>query len=74
MSISHPYIWVGGDDQSVEGTFKWVNGAPVQGIPWQSGQPDNGGGNQDCMAMLKSNGKFYDYECFGTRSFMCELN
>ena len=74
MSASSNGVWVGGDDQSEEGKFKWVNGNPVQGIPWESRQPDNAGGNQDCMGMYKPTGQFYDWSCTNTFCFMCQLN
>ena len=73
MSLSSNWIWVGGDDQSEEGNFKWLNGSPVQGIPWYSGQPNNGG-NEDCMMMYKPNGRFHDYYCSNAFSFLCQLN
>ena len=74
MSTSTDWIWVGGDDQSEEGKFKWVNGNPVQGIPWGTGQPDNGDGIEDCIEMFKPYGKFYDVYCDRIFSFLCALN
>ena len=73
LSIPDQSIWVGGNDQSEEGKFEWVNGNPVLGIPWGCGQPDNSGGIQDCMGMYKSIGKFYDHHCAATLGYMCEL-
>ena len=73
MSVPNQNIWVGGEDPSEEGKFKWLNGSPVQGIPWGSGQPSSAG-NEDCMHLHKPNGKFYDTYCTNTYCFMCELN
>ncbi len=39
--------WVGLTDEDSEGTFYWESGFPVLYENWQSGQPNNGGGNQD---------------------------
>ena len=74
LSIPGQYTWVGGDDQADEGKFKWLNGSPVQGIPWHSSEPNNGSGNSDCMVMYNSNEKFYDKPCTNAYSFLCELN
>ena len=74
MSIPDPHIWVGADDLSEEGKFKWLNGAPVLGIPWNSGEPNNLGGHEDCLEMYESHGKFNDDTCTSIRSFLCELS
>merc|ERR1719167_1866224 len=44
------WTWVGGNDIDEEGTWKWTDGSSFQFTFWYSGQPDNHGGNEDCMA------------------------
>ena len=41
---------------------------------WHFGQPNNIGGNQDCMALLKYNNKYEwgDENCNDKHSFFCE--
>jgi len=39
--------WIGLTDEDSEGTFYWESGLPVLYENWQSGQPNDGGGNQD---------------------------
>lgn len=44
-------------------------------IPWFAAQPDNGGGNEQCLSILKRNGAagFNDQACSATYySFMCQ--
>ena len=42
-------IWLGGNDLAKEGTWVWSDGTPWDYSDWSSGQPDNGGSNQDCL-------------------------
>ncbi len=64
------YVWIGGSDDAAEGTFYWVTG-PEAGLPvdmtngmWASGQPDDGGNNEDCMMFWNEN-RFNDLGCVG---------
>lgn len=65
--------WVGLSDRITEGTFVNVtNEAPDQ-RPWASGQPDDGGGNEDCARIL-SNGQLDDDQCGNNRYYACECD
>ena len=58
-----------------EGKFRWINGEPVEGIPWKSGEPDNFAGGEHCLAMGQNYSfKFYDISCTSTYSFLCQRN
>ena len=40
--------WIGFNDISSEGAWTWASGQPVTYAPWGGGEPNNGGGNEDC--------------------------
>ena len=40
-------LWIGLNDISVEGQFKWSSGEPVGFVNWYPGEPDDGGGAED---------------------------
>jgi len=53
-----PSGWIGFTDESVEGTFVWVTGEPVNYTNWNPGEPNNAG-NED-YAQFVSGGKWND--------------
>jgi hypothetical protein len=44
-------LWIGLHRQWPGGPFAWVTDVKVDYVNWASGQPDNGGGNEDCVHM-----------------------
>lgn len=44
-------IWLGLNDAASEGVFAWSSGEPVTYVNWRSGQPNNGGGNENYISM-----------------------
>lgn len=68
----HHLGWVGLDDRVTEGTFVNVTNEPNDTRPWRSGQPDNGGGSEDCV-QLKADG-LDDDQCNNTHAYVCECD
>ncbi len=44
-------LWVGLRRQNPGGPFVWLDGSKLDYVNWNSGQPDNGGGVEDCVHM-----------------------
>nr|XP_033474280.1 CD209 antigen-like protein C [Epinephelus lanceolatus] len=75
------HAWIGLTDEAKEGTWKWINGAPLSLKYWQKNQPDNGGGyanlgEEDCAHVIKSGENnrenWNDLSCFTSQRWICE--
>ena len=75
-------LWLGGDDQAVEGEWRWRDGDQFwQGEDdgaavgelysnWSGGQP-NAGADEDC-ARMKGDGTWEDGDCTDTEAYVCK--
>jgi len=69
--------WIGGNDQTSEGSWRWVQGANsadevMSYDRWSSGEPNNAG-NEDC-AEKYTNGRWNDINCLSTRgAYICQV-
>ena len=70
VRIENGHVFVGGNDLAEEGTFRWVNGDLVQGVPWYGNEPDNWSGIDHCMTYYF--GVFTDDSCANVFNFMCQ--
>jgi gliding motility-associated-like protein len=61
--------WLGASDESSEGTWRWVagpeNGTVLTYTHWNSGEPNDAGGNEDCAQFL-ANGLWNDLSSTAT--------
>ena len=59
-------IWIGLNDEAVEGTFVWYDQSPVTYTNWATNEPNNSGGNEDCVQIYPTGanpGKWNDLPC-----------
>jgi Lectin C-type domain len=63
--------WIGFDDLTIEGIYKWVTGAA--GMNLYAGVEPNNDNNEDCTA-LRLDGKWHDNGCEGSRRPLCECD
>ncbi len=64
--------WIGLSDRDHEGQFTWVDGAASEYRRWKLGQPDNGGGSEDCAHYRANDGEWNDLPCDFALGFICE--
>jgi hypothetical protein len=74
-------MWVGGTDAAVEGEWRWHDGGQFwQGNAsgsgtlyqkWSAGQPNDGGNNEDCLAVA-TDGTWQDLSCDEAHPFLCD--
>ncbi len=57
--------WIGANDKSSEGNWRWDSGESWSYSNWSSGQPDNGSGTEDCGNMAGyGSGLWNDEQCW----------
>lgn len=67
-------IWIGFNDEAVEGDFVWYDQSPVVYTNWASGEPNNSGNNEDCT-QIYPNGSWNDLPCgIGNAKSVIEVN
>src|SRR5690554_316808 len=67
-------IWIGFNDEAVEGTFEWYDQSPVTYTNWAPGEPNNSG-NEDCTQIYPAQGTWNDLNCNGYNSMsIIEVN
>jgi hypothetical protein len=64
-------MWIGYTDQNHENKFEAIDGTQVWYHQWQDGEPNNWGGNQDCVQLL-SNNQIDDCGCGDAKRFICK--
>jgi hypothetical protein len=63
--------WIGFSDAAIEGTWQWINGAPVSYTNWSSGEPNNSS-NEDHGSMLPT-GNWNDAANGSVRPYFFQL-
>ncbi|KAK3602525.1 hypothetical protein CHS0354_003777 [Potamilus streckersoni] len=69
-------FWLGGSTTSPGTNFISVGGAPISNTFsfWRSGQPDGGGGTENCLEMRKSYSYLMnDVLCKTIQGFICQI-
>lgn len=71
--IGSPDAWLAATDSANEGTWTWATGDAFAFTNWRSGEPNNGGGNEDCGLIEGGRGGTWDDRpCGASNEFVCE--
>ena len=69
-------FWTGANDRNNEGIFTWQKSSQrVADKYWNSGEPNNAHGNENCATMYSHQplfGKLNDISCTAVKAFVCE--
>ncbi|XP_065407849.1 pulmonary surfactant-associated protein D-like [Chrysemys picta bellii] len=65
-------VFLGINDIQTEGRFKYLNGENIVYSNWQTGEPNNDKGVEDCVEVYSS-GKWNDKSCGEKRLIVCEF-
>ena len=67
--------WMGLNDRASEGTWVWSDGTPLSYTNWHSGEPNDGGGNEDCGQLNRFTDETWNDEpCTSAFAYICELD
>ena len=67
-------LWIGANDKKSEGSFEWSDGRRFSFSHWNSGEPNNYGGGEECVLLLPSKDRRWnDNGCHKKFSFVCNL-
>ncbi|XP_071824781.1 macrophage mannose receptor 1-like isoform X2 [Apostichopus japonicus] len=70
-------VYIGLSDISDTEQFYWVDGAPIDYTNWNSGEPNESGGEEDCVEMVWNQqvvGKWNDIICTQESGYVCQKN
>lgn len=56
-------IWIGFNDEAVEGVFEWYDQSPITYTNWAPGEPNNVGPNGEDCTQIYPNGEWNDLPC-----------
>jgi len=66
-------VWIGFTDRLTEGVFEWDGGPSLTGYTnFAPTEPNNQGGNEDCVSIYAGFQEWNDQQCTGSQSFACE--
>ena len=73
-SLTKEAFWVGVTDSAQEGTFKNFNDATTfnSTFKWAVGEPNNAGGDEDCVFVSKN--VYKDFSCEKFIRVLCEID
>jgi Lectin C-type domain len=55
--------WIGLGDWTTEGNFSWVDSTPRSFTKWSTGEPNNVGGDEDCVEINRDGTSWNDISC-----------
>ena len=65
-------IWIGLNDRRIEKQMVWSDGSPFDYSYWDTGEPSDNAGVQNCIEMYGSVGGWNDLSCSKERGFVCK--
>ena len=74
QSFSDPFggVWIGLNDVTSEGNFRWPDGTHVIYTNWATSLSRNQNENHDCVRMMAVEGAWDDTSCGKELPFVCE--
>ncbi|XP_013387112.2 macrophage mannose receptor 1-like [Lingula anatina] len=67
-----PY-WIGLSRPSKDSGYTWVDRTAVDFVYWAAGEPNDHNGQESCVELDRSSGRWYDSNCYARRSIICQF-
>ena len=64
--------WIGLNDRRIEKHMVWSDGTPLDYSNWDTKEPNDNSGAENCIEMLHASGKWNDNRCSSYRGFICK--
>jgi hypothetical protein len=72
VAVGVTNTWIGANDITTEGTFLWADATPLAYTNWNDGEPNNGGGGEDCAVTAGDrNYEWDDRPCNTAYQYVC---
>ena len=65
-------VWVGLNDKELEDTFKWSDGTIPAPLRWQTWEPNDYGGSEDCSIVETVSMRLNDLNCNDKHYYLCK--
>ncbi|MEO8183029.1 MAG: C-type lectin domain-containing protein [Deltaproteobacteria bacterium] len=63
--------WIGANDRSAEGAFRWLDATFLTFTNWAPGQPNNTADAENCVAKLSQSQQWNDLACINLHAHFC---
>lgn len=74
LQVADDQWWIGLDDVALEGEFTWTDKSPLNYTGWAGGEPNDAGGNEDCVHIASwAGGQWNDVACQVELRYVCRL-
>ncbi|XP_048579857.1 uncharacterized protein LOC5521688 isoform X1 [Nematostella vectensis] len=65
-------IWIGLNDLDDESVYEWSDGSPLSYTNYNWKEPNDWQGQEDCLEMVRWNGKWNDNQCNRKNPYICK--
>jgi hypothetical protein len=73
LSVKSNGYWIGLNILNKTAGYQWTDSSPVSFTNWNSGQPDNLNGLEECTE-TRSNQMWNDINCYLNRGWICKIS
>uniref|UniRef100_A0A8C2GJT1 C-type lectin domain-containing protein n=1 Tax=Cyprinus carpio TaxID=7962 RepID=A0A8C2GJT1_CYPCA len=75
LTLFFEIVWIGLSDREQEGIMKWVDNSTLKQQFWESNEPNDAGGNEDCIELNPAKSvlnNWNDIPCSDKRKWICD--